>query len=393
MHPFTHIPEIAAIATTILVAASMAYCLLVLVAAISFRIYTRQRLPEFTPAVTILKPIKGLDPGMIEAFRSHCNQNYPGSYELIFGAGAEDDPAVAAVHQLIAEFPGHAIKLVFCPERLGTNGKVSNLIQMLPYAQHDFLLINDSDIRVSPNYLTRVMRQFAAPGKKQVGMVTALYRGHAAQWTLGSVLESLGIATDFQTGVLASRVVENGVHFGLGSTLAVRREALLASGGLESLVDQLADDYEMGARIDKAGYAIRLTTEVVETSVPAYSLNGYISHQLRWARTVRDSRRWGYLGLLFTHTMPLAVLNVLASGASFLSLWLFCLAFFLRLGTAMQVGAGILGDRQVLANLWLLPVRDAAGFLIWIWSFASNTIHWRGERFTLKNGKLHVIHK
>jgi ceramide glucosyltransferase len=388
MHSFAHISEIAAIATTILVAASMAYCLLVLFAAISFRIYARQRLPEFTPAVTILKPIKGLDPGMIEAFRSHCNQKYAGSYELIFGAGTEDDPAVEAVRQLIAEFPSHAIRLVFCPARLGTNGKVSNLIQMFPHAQHDLLLINDSDIRVSPNYLTRVMRQFAAPGKKQVGMVTALYRGHASKWTLGSVLESLGIATDFQAGVLASRIVENGIHFGLGSTLAVGREALQAAGGLEALVDQLADDHEMGAHIDKAGYAIRLTSEVVETSVPAYSLNGYISHQLRWARTVRDSRRWGYVGLLFTHTLPLAAINVLASGASFLSLWLLGLAFFLRLGTAMQIGTGILADRQVLANLWLLPVRDAAGFLIWIWSFASNTILWRGEKFTLKNGRL-----
>jgi ceramide glucosyltransferase len=385
MQTFAHIIEIA---TTTLVAASMVYCLLVLFAAISFRLYTRQPLPAFTPAVTILKPIKGLDPGMIEAFHSHCLQNYEGSYELIFGAGTEDDPAVHAVHQLIAEFPSHAIKLILCPERLGTNGKVSNLIQMLPHAQYDFLLINDSDIRVSPNYLTRVMRQFAAPGKRQVGMVTALYRGHAAKWTLGSVLESLGIATDFQAGVLASRIVENGIHFGLGSTLAVRREALHAAGGLESLVDQLADDYEMGSRIDKTGYAIRLATEVVETSVPAYTLSAFLSHQLRWARTVRDSRRWGYVGLLFTHTLPLAVINVFASGTSFLSLWLFGLAFFLRLGTAMQVGAGILGDRQVLANLWLLPLRDAAGFAIWIWSFASNKIHWRGERFILKNGKL-----
>jgi ceramide glucosyltransferase len=220
-------------------------------------------------------------------------------------------------------------------------------------------------------------------------MVTALYRGHSAKWTLGSVLESLGIATDFQAGVLTSRLVENGMHFGLGSTLAVRREALQAAGGLEALVDQLADDYEMGNRIDRAGYSIRLTTEVVETSVPAYTLSQFLSHQLRWARTVRDSRRWGYVGLIFTHTVPLAAINVLASGASFLSIWLFCLGFFLRLGTAMQVGAGVLGDRQVLQNLWLLPLRDAAGFLIWIWSFASNKIHWRGESFTLKNGKLH----
>jgi ceramide glucosyltransferase len=379
------------IATTILTAASMAYCLVVLIAALSFRLYTRQSLPEFTPAVSILKPVKGLDPGIYEAFRSHCRQHYAGEYELIFGAGSADDPAAQAVHRLIAEFPEHTIKLILCPNRLGTNGKVSNLIQMLPHASHDYLLINDSDILVSPRYLERVMRQFAGSECK-VGMVTALYRGRAhgtgKRPTLGSILESLGIATDFQPGVLTARLVERGIHFGLGSTLAVRREALQAAGGLEALVDNLADDYELGARIDSAGYTIRLAAEVVETSVPAYTLSGFLSHQLRWARTVRDSRRWGYLGLLFTHTLPLAALNVLASGFSFLSIWLFALAFFLRLGAAMQVGAATLSDRQVLTCLWLLPLRDAAAFLIWIWSFAGNTIHWRGERFILKHGKL-----
>jgi ceramide glucosyltransferase len=385
MQTFAHIAEIT---TTVLVFASMAYCLVALVAAISFRLYTREKFPEFTPAVSILKPIKGLDPGMYEAFRSHCQQQYPGNYEILFGAGSADDPAVQAVYQLIAEFPTHNIRLIICPERLGTNGKVSNLIQMLPEAKHGFLIINDSDIHVTANYLTRVMSQFAAPDKKQVGMVTALYRGHSAKWTLGSVLEALGIATDFQAGVLTSRLVERGIHFGLGSTLAVRREALAAAGGLEALVDQLADDYEMGTRIDRAGYTVRLATEVVETSVPAYTLSEFLSHQLRWARTVRDSRRWGYLGLIVTHTLPLAAINVLASGASFLSIWLFCLAFFLRLGTAMQVGAGVLGDRQVLQNLWLLPLRDTVAFLIWIWSFASNKIQWRGESFVLKDGRL-----
>ena len=394
MHTFAYTTEIA---TTVLVAASMVYCLLVLVAAWNFRLYARRSrsLREFAPSVAILKPVKGFDAGMYEAFRSHCLQEYAGEYELIFGAGSEDDPAVEAVHRLMAEFPDRKIRLVICPERLGTNGKVSNLIQMLAGsqdgAQHEFLLINDSDIRVSSRYLQRVMSQFAAPSTKPVGMVTALYRGRAASWTLGAVLEALGISTDFQAGVLTARLVESGIHFGLGSTLAVRREALAAAGSLEALVDQLADDYEMGARISRAGYSIRLAAEVVETSVPAYSLGEFLSHQLRWARTVRDSRRWGYVGLIFTHLLPLAFANVIASGASFVSLWLFCLAFFLRLGVAMQVGAGVLGDRQVLANLWLLPLRDAAGFLVWLWSFAGNTIVWRGERFQLKNGQLHRV--
>ncbi len=387
MHTFASITQII---TTALVAASMVYCLLVLVAAASFRRYARRSLTMSSSAagVSILKPVKGLDPGMYEAFRSHCQQIYDGEYELIFGAGSVDDPAVEAVERLRMEYPERAIQLIICPERLGTNGKVSNLIQMLPQAKYEFLLIDDSDIRVSPHYLDRVMRQFTAKDKKPVGMVTALYRGHIAKWTLGSVLEALGIATDFQAGVLMARLVEGGLRFGLGSTLAVRREALAAAGGLEALVDQLADDYEMGARVSAAGYAVRLATEVVETSIPDYDFSGFASHQLRWARTVRDSRRWGYAGLLFTHTLPLALANVLASGVSFWSLWLLCLAFFLRVGTALQVGAGVLGDRQVLQNLWLLPLRDLVGFGLWVWSFAGNTIVWRGERFVLKKGRL-----
>ena len=384
---------------TALVAASMAYCLLVLVATWSFRRYLRSyaKLLPFAPGVSILKPVKGFDDGMYEAFRSHCLQQYAGDYELIFGAGSEDDPAVPAIDRLIAEFPQHSIKLVICPERLGTNGKVSNLIQMQRMASHDFLIVNDSGIHVSPQYLERVMRQFDAfnvTSKKPVGMVTALYRGRATRHEsgrlkLGSILESLGISTDFQPGVLMARLVEGGIHFGLGSTLAVRRGALTAAGGFEALVDQLADDYEMGARIAKAGYTIRLATEIVETSVPAYGLGGFLSHQLRWARTVRDSRRWGYVGLLFTHPLPLALLNVLASGLTFWSIWLVLLAWLLRLTVAAQVGLGVLKDRQVLRDLWLLPLRDCVAFAIWIWSFAGNTIHWRGEAFLLKNGKLY----
>ncbi len=380
-------------ATTVLVVASMGYNLLALFAAMSFRAYTRRRVPEVTaetaPAVSILKPVKGFDTGMMEAFRSHSMQAYPGRYELIFGAGSEDDAAVAAVRELMVEFPEVAIRLVICPERLGTSGKVSNLIQMLPEASYEHLLINDSDILVSPKYLTRVMGQFGLPKRaaRPVGMVTALYRGRA-HGTMWSMLEALGISTDFMAGVLTSRVVEGGMHFGLGSTLAVRRDALEAAGGLEALVDQLADDYEMGARIDKAGFEVRLAAEVVETSVPAYDWRGYWSHQIRWARTVRDSRKWGYAGLIFTHMLPLALMNVLASGGSLWSLWLLSLVVFLRLGVAMQVGAVVLGDHQVLGNLWLLPARDLAGFAIWVGGFAGDEIVWRGERFVLRDGRL-----
>jgi ceramide glucosyltransferase len=373
----------------------MGYFLAALIAARLFLASRRALLPAFAPGVSILKSLKGLDPGMIDAFRSHCRQSYSGDYELLFGVSALSDSAVAAVEQLQAEFPDRPIRLIECPQRLGTNGKVSSLIQLAIHTRHDFLLINDSDITVGPRYLERVMACFAPTEscgnvQPQVGLVTAIYRGRA-HGTLPSRLESIGIAADFQAGVLLSRWIEGGLHYGLGSTLAVRREALEKIGGLQVLVDHLADDYELGVRVAQAGYRVALSPEVVETSVPAYAWRGYIDHQLRWVRTVRDARPWGYAGLIFTHGLGWALLNMLATGLSPLSLWLLGLSFFLRLALAMTVGAEVLADHQVLPNLWLLPLRDLVAMGVWVAGFAGHTIVWRGESFTLKGGKLHKL--
>ena len=226
----------------------------------------------------------------------------------------------------------------------------------------------------------------ATPAALPVGLVTALYRGRA-HGTLPSRLEALGIA-DFQANVLLSKWIEGGLHYGLGSTLAVSRAALDKMGGLEVLVDHLADDYELGARVAQGGFRVALSAEVVETNVAAHSWRGFVDHQLRWSRTVRDARPGGYAGLLFTHGLGLALLNVLASGVSLLSLWLLGLSFFLRLTLAMTVGAEVLSDRQTLPGLWLLPLRDLLAMGLWAAGFAGDTIVWRGERFRLKNGKL-----
>jgi ceramide glucosyltransferase len=338
----------------------------------------------FTPGVSVLKSLKGVDPGMMDAFRSHCKQNYGGKYELLFGVASLEGPEALAVTRLQLEFPEIEIKLSKCPEQLGTNGKVSTLIQLAEHARYEYLLINDSDISVGPHYLEQVMAGFAAP---EVGMVTALYRGRA-HGTVASQFEALGIATDFQPSVLLSRLLEGGLRYGLGSTLAVRREALEKAGGLEGLVDQLADDYEMGARISKAGYRVVLSAAVVETAVPAYDWRGYVDHQLRWLRTVRDARPGGYAGLVVTYGIAWALMNVIASGVSPLSLWLLGLSLFLRLGLAMTVGAEVLSDHQVLPSLWLLPLRDLLAIGLWVTGFAGNTILWRGERFVVKSGKL-----
>lgn len=356
----------------------------------SGRSFIRRRNPAsgFTPGVSILKPLKGFDPGMYEAFASHCRQQYEGEYELLFGVSSIDDPAVAAVTRLREEFPARAIRLIVCPEKLGLNGKISNVAQMAREARYEHLIVNDSDIHVSPHYLTRILNGFAAAQRgKPVGMVTAPYRG-IAHGTIGSRMEALGIATDFFPGVLVALKLDGEIRFGLGSTLAVSREALTAAGGFDALVDALADDYELGFRIAKAGYAVTLSREVVATSIPAYRLKDFFAHQLRWARAVRDSRRWGYAGLLFTFGLPWAVLNVIASGASLPSLALLCLAVAARILLALAIGVGVLNDTQVVRDLWLLPLRDFCAMWIWAWSFASNSVIWREERFALHRGRL-----
>jgi ceramide glucosyltransferase len=377
------------IVTTALTLAGMGYYLAALIAAYAYLARRRTPASAFAPPVSILKSLRGLDPGMLDAFRSHCRQDYPGEFELLFGVGSLSDPAAAAVLDLQREFPQLPIRLIECPLRLGANGKVSTLTQLATHALHPYFLVNDSDITVSPRYLSRVMSCFAPnpAGKRPIGLVTAFYRGRA-RGTLPSTLEALGISTDFHAGVLVARWLEGGLRYGLGSTLAVSREALAAAGGFQAVADYLADDYELGAHIYRAGYGVAIAPEVVETSVPAYTWSAFVSHQLRWYRTVRDLRRGGYIGLIFTFGFPWAVLNLIASGLSPLSLWLFGLCFFLRFAMAMTVAVQVLSDHQVLPRLWLLPLRDLVAMGLWIDGLTGNQILWRGERFTVHKGKL-----
>ncbi len=350
----------------------------------SARVFRRSIPPpdDFTPPASILKPLRGTDPDIYDAFRSHCLQDYP-EYEIIFGVSDPQDPAAELVKQLQAEFPDRAIQLVVCPKALGTNMKVSNLVQMLPFARHQYLIVNDSDIRVPRDYLRRVLGTFQGP---DVGMATCLYRGVAGK-TIGSRLESVGISTDFIPGALAARLVE-GIHFGLGATLAFPRSTLQAIGGFEALVDYLADDFELGKRIAAAGYEVRFADVVVDTHVPDYSLGGFVEHQLRWGRSTRNSRRLAYTGLVFTFGVPWALLTLLlARGAP----WAWALlgaSMATRLAMAFAVGIGVLHDRQLLSHFWTIPLRDLAAVAVWIGSYTGRTIAWRGEQYILENGRL-----
>ena len=378
--------------TTLLTLCGLGYALLALWSARDFvrSLASSADATGFTPDVSILKPLKGEDPRMYAGLVSHCQQQYTGRHEILFGVGSLDDPAVAAVQRLQAEFPAQEIRLIECPLRLGTSGKVSNLVQMLPAAKYGHLIINDSDILVSPRYLHNVMSAFSIGPR--VGLVTVPYIGRTSddpkQRTVWSKLEALGIATDFLPGVLTARKIEGGIRFGLGSTLAFTREALDAIGGLQPLVEHLADDYELGARIAGAGFDVVLSGEVVETSVPRYSLRGFWQHQMRWARSTRDSRKLGYLGVVFTFGLAWAMLNCVASGFALWSFSLLSVMLLARVAVALSIGVGVLRDEQVLRDLWLLPLRDLLGLLIWAWSYADNTVVWRGELFRLKDGKI-----
>lgn len=335
------------------------------------------------PPVSILKPLKGTDPEIYESFRSHCLQDYP-EYEIIFGVSDAQDPAVASVEQLQREFPRHKIRLLVCPEILGANVKVSNLVQMARAACYDYFLVNDSDIRVDSDYLRRVIAPLA---DEQVGMVTCLYRGIAAP-TIASRLEALGISSDFCAGVLVAQQLEHGLHFALGSTLAFSRQDLQRIGGFMPLVDYLADDYELGARIAALKKKVVLSDVVVETHLPAYDLRAFFDHQLRWFRGIRDSRRKGYIGLISTFGVMWALLLLISARAAPWSWIVLGLILLLRTAVALVMCRSVLQDEDTVEQLWLLPLRDLIAAAVWLASFAGNTVTWRGARFQLKNGRM-----
>ncbi len=338
--------------------------------------------PPLAPPVSILKPLKGYDPEMYAAFRSHGQQEYPASFEIIFGVNTADDEAVPYVELLQAEFPQLPITLLVCSDVLGANRKVSNLLQMLDRVQYRHIIVNDSDITVPPGYLVEVMRWFADP---RVGMVTCLYRAKAGM-TLWSKLEALGVLADFMPGALAARFLERKVRFGLGATMALDRDALQAIGGLRPLVNHLADDYELGSRICDSGRQVAIAQTVVQTSTPDYSFRSFWYHQMRWGRTVRSSRPGGYLGLFLTFGFLWALLAVAFSRAAGWSLLLLGAVLAARVLTVM-IYVRALHDRTS-RYFWLIPLRDLISPLVWLLSLGGKRITWRGEEFELSKGKL-----
>jgi ceramide glucosyltransferase len=351
------------------IAAAAYYCL-VMIAVARWR-PLRAPANSPLPPLSILKPIHGRDPRFYEAILSHASQDYP-EFEILFGMNTPDDPALQDLELLRREFPALRIEIAIVPTT-APNAKVGVLSELARRARHGVFLVNDSDIVVEPGYLRAVTAPLANPG---VGMVTCLYRAAAESWP--SRFEALGIATEFAPSVLVARLL--GVaEFALGSTMVFRAEALRRIGGFAAIANYLADDYQLGRHISQLGYRIEFAPVVVETHLGRGSWAHTWRHQLRWSRTIRVSRPSGYYGYVVTHATLWGLVALAAhqwqAGVA---------ALAVRVLAGVWVGAGILGDRKVLRDFWLIPLRDLFGFAVWSAGLFGDTVQWRDRRLKLR---------
>ncbi|SNB46517.1 bacteriohopanetetrol glucosamine biosynthesis glycosyltransferase HpnI [Geobacter sp. DSM 9736] len=333
--------------------------------------------------VTILKPVKGVDAESFENFASFCRQDYS-EFQIVFAAASADDPVVPVIRRLMAEFPDRDIDLVIDGRIYGPNYKVCNLINAFPRAKHDILIVCDSDIRVGTRFLQEVCASFADP---QVGLVTSLYRTRGVHGA-ATAIEALGFTTEMVPNVMVARRLE-GLSFALGASMAVRREALEAIGGFPALVDYLADDYQLGNKVHRAGYRLELSDYWVESIMHRESLDSVLSRQLRWARTMRVSRPGGYFASGITQPAPAALLALLLEYGSATAWGAVILLYFVRSIVSLVYSRRFVRDGLLPRYLWLLPLRDLLSFGTWALSFLGSRVRWRGHLFrVLPGGKL-----
>ena len=408
-----------------------AYAFYALLSVVAARKWHRSRPvvnPDWTPAVTILKPVRGADPEAYANFASFCRLDYPADkLQIIFGALDAADPALTLARQLQADFPAAEIALVTPTiPPLGHNLKVCNLLSMLPTSRHDLLVLCDSDMRVEPDYLRRIVAPFEenqgkgkrekGKGKKEedntvnaksiqnpkskiqnsslhptpyplpstIGLVTCPYRGKNPR-SFAACLEALGIGADFMPSVMTSRMLE-GVAFAFGSTIVLRRSVLEELGGFEALTEQLADDFRLGNGAAKAGYTVVLSDYVVDDLLGAETFRAMTARRLRWARTTRSCRPAGYAGSIMTHGLPFALLFLCVSRFSGAGWLVLSATLGLRFLTAAWITFRYTRDFAALRCLPLLPLSDLFSFGLFIASFCGNKLQWRGETFRLLLG-------
>jgi ceramide glucosyltransferase len=338
--------------------------------------------PVSLPAVTVLKPLCGAEYDLYGCLRSFCNQMYP-RFQLIFGVREADDPAVAVVRRLQREFQALDLQIAVNPAQHGSSGKVSNLINMMPLARYDYLVIADSDVRVAPDYLARVIPPLLDTA---VGIVTCPYRGcpRRGAW---SVLGSAFINDWFMPSVYVAALFGSRA-FAFGVTIAMRREVLARVGGFIPLADQLADDYRLGELTRRLGLRTVLSEIVVGTAVDERSLGDLVRHELRWLRTIRAVRPLGYALSFVTFGLAPAALGCLLATGATPALAMLTITALARLTSHFTARDA----RSALLQLWVLPLTDLLGFALWCWGFATRRVQWRQTRYRVaRDGSAHPV--
>jgi ceramide glucosyltransferase len=364
-----------------LAAGSSAYCVLTALAAFRYR-SVRPRRRGNAPPISVLKPLAGVDEGLENNLRTFFEQEY-GEFEILFAVRSPKDPAIAVVERLRAEYADVSSRLIVTGEPPYPNAKVYSLQTMLAAARHDLIVMSDSDTRVTPDMLSVFAAEFENPS---VGLATCPYRA-VPGFSFWSMLEALGLNTEFIGGVLVARMLA-GMNFALGPTIAARRGTLEAIGGFDAVKDYLAEDFVIGKLTAERGIGVILSSYVIEHRIGAQRLEANLRHRLRWNRSTRRSRPLGYFGQLFTHPLPLAAIAwIAAPGWSAVAV----AAIVLRIAAAGAAGIYVLRDRLTWRFWWLLPVQDTLSFLVWIGGFFGKTILWRGRKYhLLRDGRFEL---
>lgn len=367
---------------SLLIAASLVYCVLTIIAARKYLAVRPPPLRNIVP-ISILKPLAGAEEGLRENLRSFFEQDYP-SFEIVFAVHYGDDPAAGVVARLQMDYPAIASKLIVTGEPSSTNAKVFSLERLVAEAHHQILLMADSDVRVSRAMLRTIAAEFEDEG---VGLITCPYiavPGHSF-W---STLEAIGLNTEFIAGVLVARMLD-GMKFALGPAIALRKEVLHRIGGFDCLKHYLAEDFMLGKLAAEAGYGVILSSYVIGHHIGGQSFRANLRHRIRWARSTRRSRPLGYAGQIFTNPLPPALLLWIGKP----HWWpLVVVTFLLRAAAAWVVAGWALHDSLTRKLWWLVPLQDVASFLVWIAGFFGNTILWRGRKYRLfSDGKFQLL--
>jgi ceramide glucosyltransferase len=334
------------------------------------------------PPVTILKPLCGGEHELYRHLRSFCVQTHP-AVQIVFGVRDPHDPALEAVRRLQREFPQRDLQIAINPAQHGASSKVSNLVNMMPLARHDYLVIADSDVRVAPDYLERVIAPLL---DERVGIVTCLYRG-CPRPGLWSLLGSMFINEWFMPSVHVAALFGSR-SFAFGATIALRRETLFRIGGFRAIADQLPDDYRLGELTRGMGLRTVLCDAEVETCVDEPGLLDLVRHQLRWLRTIRTVQPLGYALAGVTFGLPAVIVGSLLAGGSAVTLAMVAVTVMARL----MLNSPPRNSRSLLAQLWLVALNDLLGFALWCWSFTTRRVHWRQARYRVaRDGTIHPI--